>query len=36
MDPLMAYKSTSDPNTMYLHEPTKKPDSNQIIKAVQK
>ena len=33
-DPLMAYKATSDPDTLYLHEALKQPDRAQFIKAM--
>ena len=34
--PLMAYKATSDPDTMYLHEAMKQPDKVQFLQAIQK
>ena len=34
--PLMAYKSTSDPDTMYLHEAMKQPDKVKFLQAMQK
>jgi hypothetical protein len=33
-DPLLAYKSTSDPDTMYLHEAMRQPDRLQWLKAM--
>jgi hypothetical protein len=35
-DPIMAYKATSDPDTMYLHQAMKEPDKKQFVKAMQK
>jgi hypothetical protein len=35
-DPLLAYKATSDRDTIYLHEAMKEPDKADFIKAVQK
>ncbi len=34
--PLMAYKATSDPDTMYLHEAMKEPDKDEFIRAMDK
>ena len=34
--PLLAYKSTSDPDTMYLHEAMKQPDKVEFLKAMDK
>ena len=34
-DPLRIYKSTSDPDTMYIHEAMKKPDAIEFFKAIQ-
>ena len=36
LDQLMDYKSTSDTNTMYLHEAMKQTDSNNFNKTMQK
>ena len=36
MEQNMAYKSTSDPTTMYLHQEMKEPDKNEFIQAMQK
>jgi hypothetical protein len=33
-DPLLAYKATSDPDTMYLHEAMKEPDKAEFLKAM--
>jgi hypothetical protein len=35
-DPLLAYKATSDPDTMYLHEAMKEPDKADFVKVMQK
>jgi transposase InsO family protein len=35
-DPIMAYKATSDPDTMYLHQAMKEPDKKQFVEAMQK
>jgi hypothetical protein len=35
-NPLMAYKATSDPGTMYLHEAIKKPDADNFVKVMLK
>lgn len=35
-DPLVAYKATADPDTMYLHEAMKEPDRAEFVKAMQK
>ena len=35
-NPLMAYKATSDPDTMYLHEAMKEPDGGEFVKAMEK
>jgi hypothetical protein len=32
--PLMVYKSTSDPDTMYLHKAMKEPDKKEFVKAM--
>jgi hypothetical protein len=34
--PLMAYKATSDPDTMYLHQAMKEHDQKKFITAMQK
>ena len=34
--PLVAYKATSDPDTMYLHQAMKEPDREQFLKAMEK
>jgi hypothetical protein len=34
--PLMAFKATSDPDTMYLHEAMKEPDSGEFARAMEK
>jgi hypothetical protein len=34
--PLMAFKATSDPDTMYLHEAMKEPDKKEFLVAMQK
>lgn len=36
MDPLLAYKATSDPDTMYYHEAMRKDDSKEFKRAMQK
>eukprot|EP00978_Attheya_sp_CCMP212_P047242 scaffold421280_cov72-Attheya_sp.AAC.5 len=33
---ILAYKATSDPDTMYMHEAMKEPDKAEFLKAVQK
>jgi hypothetical protein len=35
-DPLQAYKATTDPDTMYLHEAMKAPDRKEFVKAMEK
>ncbi len=35
-DPLMAYKASADPDTMYMHQAVKEPDRDQFIQAMQK
>ena len=35
-DPIMAYKATSDPDTMYLHQAMKEPDRKEFVTAMQK
>ena len=35
-DPLMIYKATSDPDTMYMHQAMKQPDAPEFRKAMQK
>jgi hypothetical protein len=35
-DPLLAYKSTSDPDTMYLHEAMREPDKAEFVKSMTK
>jgi hypothetical protein len=35
-NPLVAYKATSDPDTMYLHEAMKEPDADNFVKAMLK
>ena len=35
-DPLMAFKATSDPDTMYHHEAMKEPDAAEFTKAMVK
>ena len=35
-DPILAYKATSDPDTMYLHQALKEPDKKQFIEAMEK
>jgi hypothetical protein len=35
-DPIMAFKATSDPDTMYLHEAMREPDKKEFIQAMQK
>ncbi len=35
-DPLMAYKASADPDTMYMHQAVKEPDRDQFIAAMQK
>lgn len=35
-DPLMAYKATSDPDTMYMHQALKQHDRAEFVKAMQK
>ena len=34
--PLLAYKATSDPDTMYLHQAMKEPDKEQFLMAMEK
>ena len=34
--PLLAYKATSDPDTMYLHQAMKEPDKEQFLIAMEK
>ena len=34
--PLVSYKATSDPDTMYLHQAMKEPDREQFLKAMEK
>jgi hypothetical protein len=34
--PLMAFKATSDPDTMYLHKAMKEPDSGEFVRALNK
>ncbi len=34
--PLMAFKATSDPDTMYLHDAMKEPDKKEFLVAMQK
>ena len=35
-NPLLAYKASADPDTMYMHEAMKEPDSKEFIKAMEK
>jgi hypothetical protein len=35
-NPLVAFKATSDPDTMYLHEAMKEPDGGEFVKAMEK
>ena len=35
-DPLQVFKATSDPDTMYMHQAMKQPDSKEFLKAMQK
>jgi hypothetical protein len=35
-DPIMAYKATSDPDTMYMHQAIQEPDKKQFVKSMQK
>jgi hypothetical protein len=35
-NPLLAYKASADPDTMYVHEAMKEPDKKEFIKAMQK
>jgi hypothetical protein len=35
-NPLVAFKATSDPDTMYLHEAMKEPDGGKFVKAIDK
>jgi transposase InsO family protein len=35
-DPLLAYKASSDPDTMYMHQAVKEPDRDNFIEAMQK
>jgi hypothetical protein len=35
-DPLMAYKASADPDTMYIHKAIKEPNRDQFIEAMQK
>ena len=35
-DDILAYKATSDPDTMYLHQAMKEPDRKQFLKAMEK
>ena len=34
LNPLMAYKTTSDPDSMYLHEAMKQEDRTELLKAM--
>jgi len=35
-DPLLAYKATADPDTMYMHQAMQQPDKANFIKAMEK
>jgi hypothetical protein len=35
-DPIMAYKATSDPDTMYMHQAMQEPDKKQFVEAMKK
>lgn len=35
-DPIMAYKATSDPDTMYMHQAMQEPDRKQFVEAMEK
>jgi hypothetical protein len=35
-DPLMAYKASTDPDMMYMHQAMKEPDRDHFIEAMQK
>ena len=36
LDPLLAFKATADPDTMYMHEAMREPDRDEFLKAMKK